>query len=55
MTPSLYYDRMDAIKDNFERVQKLQMADEMIVEKAFNFAGAFPGTYTVSVKSANKT
>ena len=33
LTPSLYYDRMDAIKDNFERVQKLQMADEMIVEK----------------------
>tara|TARA_R110002051_G_scaffold101478_1_gene172298 strand:+ start:17677 stop:18261 length:585 start_codon:yes stop_codon:yes gene_type:complete len=31
------------------------VADEMIVEKAFNFADAYPGTYTLSVKSANKT
>ena len=33
LTPAMYYDRMDAIKDNFERVKKLQMADEMLVEK----------------------
>jgi len=32
-----------------------EVADEMIVEKAFNFADAFPGTYTVTVKSAGKT
>ena len=32
-----------------------EVADEMIVEKAFNFADAFPGTYTVIVKSAGKT
>jgi hypothetical protein len=31
------------------------VTDEMIVEKAFNFTDAYPGTYTVSVKSANKT
>ena len=33
LTPAMYYGRMDAIKDNFERVKKLQMADEMLVEK----------------------
>ena len=33
LTAHMYYDRMDAIKDNFERVQKLQMADEMLAEK----------------------
>ena len=33
LTPSLYYGRMDAIKDNFERVKNLQMADDMLVEK----------------------
>ena len=33
LTPSMYYDRMNAIKDNFERVKKLQMADEMLVKK----------------------
>jgi len=33
LTPEMYYSRMDAIKDNFERVQKLQMADEMLIEK----------------------
>ena len=32
-----------------------EVADEMIVEKAFNFTDAFPGTYTVTVKSAGKT
>lgn len=32
-----------------------EVADEMIVEKAFNFADAFPGTYTVTVKSGGKT
>ena len=32
-----------------------EVADEMIVEKAFNFADAFPGTYTVTVKSGSKT
>jgi len=32
-----------------------EVTDEMIVEKAFNFADAFPGTYTVTVKSAGKT
>lgn len=32
-----------------------EVADEMIVEKAFNFTDAFPGTYTVAVKSAGKT
>ncbi|WP_405413624.1 hypothetical protein [Maribacter sp. Asnod1-A12] len=32
-----------------------EVAEEMIVEKAFNFADAFPGTYTVIVKSAGKT
>ena len=29
----MYYDRMDAIKDNFERVKRIQMADDMLVEK----------------------
>ena len=33
LTPSMYYDRMDAIKDNFERVKRIQMADDMLVEK----------------------
>jgi hypothetical protein len=32
-----------------------EVTDEMIVEKAFNFTDAFPGTYTVTVKSAGKT
>ncbi|MEP2278370.1 hypothetical protein [Maribacter sp.] len=32
-----------------------EVADELIVEKAFNFTDAFPGTYTVTVKSAGKT
>ncbi|TLP73993.1 hypothetical protein [Maribacter sp. ACAM166] len=32
-----------------------EVADEMIVEKAFNFTDAFPGVYTVIVKSAGKT
>ncbi|WP_339664352.1 hypothetical protein [Maribacter arcticus] len=32
-----------------------EVTDEMIVEKAFNFADAFPGTYTVTVKSEGKT
>ena len=32
-----------------------EVADEMIVEKSFNFTDAFPGTYTVTVKSAGKT
>jgi hypothetical protein len=32
-----------------------EVTDEMIVEKAFNFTDAFPGTYMVTVKSAGKT
>lgn len=32
-----------------------EMSEEMIVEKAFNFTDAFPGTYTVVVKTAGKT
>ena len=32
-----------------------EVTDEMIVEKAFNFTDAFPGTYTVSIKSSGKT
>ncbi|WP_339629804.1 hypothetical protein [uncultured Maribacter sp.] len=32
-----------------------EVTDEMIVEKAFNFEDAFPGTYTVTIKSAGKT
>lgn len=32
-----------------------EVSDELIVEKAFNFTDAFPGTYTVTVKSAGKT
>ena len=32
-----------------------EVSEEMIVEKAFNFTDAFPGTYTVVVKSAGKT
>lgn len=32
-----------------------EVLDEMIVEKAFNFTDAFPGTYVVVVKSAGKT
>jgi hypothetical protein len=32
-----------------------EVTDEMIIEKAFNFADAFPGTYTVTVKSEGKT
>ena len=32
-----------------------EVTDEMIIEKAFNFADAFPGTYTVTVKSGGKT
>ena len=32
-----------------------EVTDEMIVEKAFNFEDAFPGTYTVIVKSEGKT
>lgn len=32
-----------------------EVSDEMIVEKAFNFTDAFPGTYVVVVKSAGKT
>jgi len=32
-----------------------EVTEEMIVEKAFNFTDAFPGTYTVTVKSEGKT
>jgi len=32
-----------------------EVTDQMIVEKAFNFADAFPGTYIVTVKSEGKT
>jgi len=32
-----------------------EVANEMIVEKAFNFTDAFPGVYTVTVRSAGKT
>tara|TARA_R110000782_G_scaffold37605_6_gene88879 strand:- start:238 stop:822 length:585 start_codon:yes stop_codon:yes gene_type:complete len=32
-----------------------EVTDEMIIEKAFNFEDAFPGTYTVIVKSEGKT
>ncbi|SNR76578.1 Por secretion system C-terminal sorting domain-containing protein [Maribacter sedimenticola] len=32
-----------------------EVIDELIVEKAFNFADAFPGVYVVTVKSAGKT
>lgn len=32
-----------------------EISDEMIVEKAFNFTDAFPGTYMLVVKSAGKT
>lgn len=32
-----------------------EVTDKMIVEKAFNFTDAFPGTYIVSIKSASKT
>lgn len=31
-----------------------EVTDELIVEKAFNFTDAFPGVYTVSVKSDGK-
>ncbi len=31
------------------------VTDEMIVEKAFNFADAYPGSYILFVKSAGKT
>jgi len=32
LSPSMYYSRMDAIKDNFERVKKLKSADDMLFE-----------------------
>ena len=33
LTPDLYYSKMDAIKDNFERVKTMQLADDMLFEK----------------------
>ena len=33
LTPDMYYDKMDAIKDNFEKVKELKMSDDMLVEK----------------------
>jgi hypothetical protein len=32
-----------------------EVTNEMIVEKAFNFVDAFPGTYTITIKSEGKT
>lgn len=37
------------------RVFSQEVSEELIVEKAFNFTDAFPGTYTVIVKCAGKT
>ena len=33
LTPSMYHNRMDAIKDNMERVKTMQLADDMLYEK----------------------
>jgi hypothetical protein len=33
LTSDLYYGKMDAIKDNFERVKNMQLADDMLFEK----------------------
>jgi len=33
VTPSMYYNRMDAIKDNMERVKNMQLADDMLYDK----------------------
>jgi hypothetical protein len=33
LTPELYYSKMDAVKDNFNRVKEMKMADDMIYEK----------------------
>jgi len=33
LTPDLYYGKMDAIKDNLERVKNMQSADDMLFEK----------------------
>ena len=33
LTSDLYYSKMDAIKDNFERVKTMQSADDMLFEK----------------------
>jgi hypothetical protein len=32
LTPELYYSKMDAIKDNFERVQKYSVLDDWLFE-----------------------
>ena len=33
LTPEMYYSRIEAVKDNFERVKNLQMSDDMLAEK----------------------
>ena len=33
ITPSMYHNRMDAIKDNMERVRNMQLADDMLYDK----------------------
>jgi hypothetical protein len=32
LTPELYYSKMDAIKDNFERVQQYSVLDDWLFE-----------------------
>ena len=36
LTEDVYYDKMDAVKDNFERALKMEILEDFIYENYFN-------------------
>ena len=36
LTEEMYYDKLDAVKDNFERALKMEILEDFIYENYFN-------------------